>query len=269
MERYALVTGAAGDLGRATCVTLAADGWSLFIADHPSQARGLEATSDACAGSGTAIVPATFDVTDHDAVSASLQKLAERHGAPSAVVAGAGIQGDFAPVQDYDAEVVRRVLDVNVVGLFNTVAAAARLMIDAGSGGSIVAMASMAGVNGAPNMPAYAASKAAVIGLTKAASRDLAPERIRVNAVSPAFIGPGAMWDNQVAQQAAVGSQYFASEPEAVARQMIDAVPLRRYGTPEEVADVVCFLLSDRATWVNGAHVAVDGAQGAPGMRGY
>jgi NAD(P)-dependent dehydrogenase (short-subunit alcohol dehydrogenase family) len=240
-------------------VRLAADGWSLFIADHPTQVRGLEATSDACAGSGTTIVPATFDVTDDEAVGKSLQMLAERHAAPTAVVAGAGIQGQFAPVQEYDVDVVRRVLDVNVVGLFITVAAAARLMIDAGSGGAIVAMASMAGVNGAPNMPAYAASKAAVIGLTKAASRDLAPQRIRVNAVSPAFIGPGAMWDNQVAQQAGAGSQYYATDPEAVARQMIEAVPLRRYGSPEEVADVVCFLAGERSSYLTGVNIEIAG----------
>ena len=89
----------------------------------------------------------------------------------------------------------------------------------------------MAGVSGAPNMPAYSASKAAVIGLTKAAAKDLAPHGIRVNAVSPAFIGPGRMWENQVARQAEAGSQYYATDPDAVAAQMIDMVPLRRYGS--------------------------------------
>jgi NAD(P)-dependent dehydrogenase (short-subunit alcohol dehydrogenase family) len=120
-------------------------------------------------------------------------------------------------------------------------------------------MASMAGVNGAPNMPAYAASKAAVIGLAKAAARDLAPHGIRVNAVSPAFVGPGAMWDNQVAQQAAAGSHYFASEPQAVARQMIEAIPLRRYGSPAEVADVVCFLAGERSSYVTGVNIEIAG----------
>jgi NAD(P)-dependent dehydrogenase (short-subunit alcohol dehydrogenase family) len=259
VSRYALVTGAAGDLGRATCVALSADGWSLFAADHPEQAERLEATREACSGSGAEVVAVTFDVTDHDAVQHSLADLAERHGAPTALVANAGIQGNFASVHEYDADVVRRVLDVNVVGVFNAVKATSALMIRAGSSGSIVVMASMAGVNGAPNMPAYSASKAAVIGLAKSASRDLAAHGIRVNAVSPAFIGPGAMWDNQVAQQAAAPSQYFASDPEDVARQMIDAIPLRRYGSPAEVADVICFLVGDRSSYVTGINVEVAG----------
>jgi NAD(P)-dependent dehydrogenase (short-subunit alcohol dehydrogenase family) len=259
VTRYALVTGAAGDLGRATCVSLAGNGWSLFVTDHPAQARGLEATTAACAGSRVEIVPATFDVTDYAAVTDSVGVLAARHGTPTAVVANAGIQGDFAPVQAYDVDVARRVLDVNVIGVFNTVAVTVGLMIRSETGGSIVAMASMAGVNGAPNMPAYAASKAAVIGLVKAASRDLAPHDIRVNAVSPAFIGPGAMWDNQVSQQAAAGSQYYASEPDAVARQMIEAIPLRRYGSPAEVADVVSFLAGERSSYLTGVNIEIAG----------
>jgi NAD(P)-dependent dehydrogenase (short-subunit alcohol dehydrogenase family) len=259
VSRYALVNGAAGDLGRATCIALARDGWSLFIADHPAQAQRLEGTREACAASGVEIVTAAFDVTDHDAVSDKVSRLAERHGVPTAVVANAGIQGDFAPIQDYDVEVARRVLEVNVLGVFIAVAVVARLMVGAGAAGSIVATASMAGVSGAPNFAAYSASKAAVIGLAKSASRDLAPHGIRVNAVSPGFIGPGAMWDNQVARQAAAGSQYYASEPEAVAEQMIGSIPLRRYGSPAEVADVICFLAGERSSYLTGINIEIAG----------
>src|SRR2546423_28213 len=131
-------------------------------------------------------------------------------------------------------------------------AAAARAM----TGGAIVNVASMAGVSGAPNMPAYSASKAAVIGLTKAAAKDLAPKSIRVNAVSPGFIGPGRMWERQVAAQAAAGSQSYAGD---VAEQMIGMVPLRRYGSVQEVAAVVAFLLSDDASYVTGVNVEVSG----------
>jgi NAD(P)-dependent dehydrogenase (short-subunit alcohol dehydrogenase family) len=256
---FALVSGAAGDLGRATCLGLAADGWSLFVADHPRAQEPLETTRAACEAAGADVRSVAFDVTDHSAVEQSVTTLAERHGVPSTLVAGAGIQGEFAPVQDYDPASLRRVLDVNVAGVFNCLAAVARLMIRERRGGSIVALASMAGVNGAPNMAAYAASKAAVIGLVKSASRDLAPYGIRVNSVSPGFIGPGRMWDNQIAQQAAAGSQYFAGEPEAVAEQMIESIPLRRYGSPAEVAQVICFLAGERSSYLTGIDVNVAG----------
>lgn len=259
MSRFALVTGAAGDLGRAAAVALTHDGWSLYLADHPSQGARLGETSDACRAAGAETVSASFDVTDAGEVEKVIGELATEHGTPLAVVAAAGIQGDFAPVQAYDPDVVRRVLDVNVAGVFNVLRAVAPLMIEAGTGGSVVALASMAGVNGAPNMPAYAASKAAVIGLVKAACRDLAPWGIRVNAVSPAFIGPGAMWDNQVARQAAAGSPYFAGEPDAVARQMIESIPMRRYGSPAEVADVICFLAGDRSSYLTGVNIEIAG----------
>jgi NAD(P)-dependent dehydrogenase (short-subunit alcohol dehydrogenase family) len=147
------------------------------------------------------------------------------------------------------------VLEVNLLGVMTVLAAAARTM----SGGAVVNIASMAGVSGAPNMPAYSASKAAVIGLTKAAAKDLAPQGIRVNAVSPAFIGPGRMWETQVERQAAAGSQYYATDPDAVAEQMIGMVPMRRYGSVHEVASVVAFLLSDDASYVTGVNIEVSG----------
>jgi NAD(P)-dependent dehydrogenase (short-subunit alcohol dehydrogenase family) len=250
-----LVTGAAGDIGTAIGEVLARRGYRLALADHPAGEARLHETVEACRRLGAEADYATFDVTDEAAVAAAVRALEPLAG----LVNSAGYQGAFTPVERYPIDDARRVLEVNVLGVMTVIAAVSRSMIDSGGEGSIVNIASMAGVSGAPNMSAYSASKAAVIGLTKSAAKDLAPYRIRVNAVSPAFIGPGRMWDNQVAQQAAAGSQYYASDPETVAAQMIEMVPLRRYGAVHEVASVVAFLLSDDASYVTGVNVEVSG----------
>ena len=95
--------------------------------------------------------------------------------------------------------------------------------------------------------------------MTKSAAKDLAPHRIRVNSVSPAFIGPGAMWDRQVELQAAAGTQYFPADQERVADMMISSVPMRRYGSLDEVIDVVLWLLSDQSSYVTGVNIEVSG----------
>jgi NAD(P)-dependent dehydrogenase (short-subunit alcohol dehydrogenase family) len=241
-----LVTGAAGDIGTAIAEVLVERGHRLALADHPDASERLD---ELCRRLGAECVP--FDVTDEAAVAAAVDGLAPLGG----LVNNAGYQGVFTSVDRYPLDDARRVIEVNVLGVMTVLAAAARVM----TGGAIVNVASMAGVSGAPNMPAYSASKAAVIGLTKAAAKDLAPMGIRVYAVSPAFIGPGRMWETQVARQAAAGSQYYATDPEAVAAQMIELVPMRRYGSVHEVANVVAFLLSDDASYVNGVNLEVSG----------
>jgi NAD(P)-dependent dehydrogenase (short-subunit alcohol dehydrogenase family) len=245
-----LVTGAAGDIGRAIAEVLARQGHGLALADHPEAGGRL---AELCDRLGAECM--TFDVTDDAAVTAAIQEIGSLDG----LVNNAGYQGVFTPVDSYPLDDARRVMEVNVLGVMIVLAAAGRAMIAAGSGGAVVNIASMAGVSGAPNMPAYSASKAAVIGLTKAAAKDLAPHRIRVNSVSPAFIGPGRMWDSQVAGQAATASQYYADDSGEVAAQMIGMIPMRRYGSVYEVAKVVAFLLSDDASYVTGVNVEVSG----------
>ena len=108
-------------------------------------------------------------------------------------------------------------------------------------------------------MAAYSASKAAVIALTKTAAKDLAQHGIRVNSVSPAFIGPGEMWDRQVELQARTSSQFYSDSPDEVANEMIASVPLRRYGSLDEVAAAVQFLLSDEASYITAFDIEVSG----------
>jgi NAD(P)-dependent dehydrogenase (short-subunit alcohol dehydrogenase family) len=215
----------------------------------------LDETLELCRRIGAKAEGVTFDVTDERAVSSAVEGLGPLGG----LVNNAGYQGVFEPLPGYPLGDARQVLDVNVLGVMTVLVVVGRAMIAGGSGGGVVNIASMAGVSGAPNMPAYSASKAAVIGLTKAAAKDLAPAGIRVNAVSPGFIGPGRMWETQVARQAATASQYYAADPDTVAAQMIDMVPMRRYGSAYEVATVVAFLLSDDASYVTGVNVEVSG----------
>jgi NAD(P)-dependent dehydrogenase (short-subunit alcohol dehydrogenase family) len=249
-----LVTGAAGDIGGAIAEEVAPTR-SLVVADRVGRDEELARRAEACRALGAEVTTVTFDVTDERAAAEALAGV----GTVTGVVNNAGYQGVFAPVDRYPLDDARRVLEINVLGVMTVLAVAAGAMVSKGQGGAVVNVASMAGVSGAANMPAYSASKAAVIGLTKAAAKDLAPAGIRVNAVSPGFIGPGKMWETQVAEQAAVDSPYYANDPETVARQMLELVPLRRYGSVQEVAAVVAFLLSDAASYLTGVNVEVSG----------
>ncbi len=256
----ALVTGAGGNIGRTVAMELAAHGADLVLADLPAAHDALSATLEQCrlVRADTAAELVTFDVREPEQVESALRAAADRMGPARLVVNNAGYQGAFSNVVDYDLDDLERVLDVNVLGVFVVLQVAARQLRGAGIGGSIVNVASMAH-HGAANMPAYSASKGAVVSLTRAAAMDLAPYSIRVNSVSPGFIGPGAMWDRQVAEQAATTSPYYGDDPETVARQMIDMVPLRRYGSLQEVAQVVHFLLSDASSYITGTDLEVAG----------
>lgn len=258
--RTALVTGAAGNFGRAIAVALVGAGADVVLADRPEASSGLEVTARHCAGAApeSTIVTAPFDVTDATAVATEVNRATASTEPIRLLVNNAGYQGVFASIRDYPIDDLRTVLEVNVLGVFAVLQAVSRQMIDAG-GGAVVNVGSMAGVSGAVNMPAYAASKAAVAGLTRAAAKDLAEFGIRVNTVSPGFIGPGVMWDRQVAGQAETPSRFYGDDVETVAAQMIGSVPLGRYGSLDEVAAAIVFLLSDAAGFVTGFELELSG----------
>jgi NAD(P)-dependent dehydrogenase (short-subunit alcohol dehydrogenase family) len=257
----ALVTGAGGDIGRAVAVRLAESGASVVLTDLDRAAEGLERTRAACAAAAgderVAVAPA--DVTNAASVAACFDEAGARFGVPDLVFNNAGVQGELLPLQDYPVADFSFVMDVNVNGIFNVLLQASQRLRGAGKPGVIVNSASMAGVEGAANMPAYSASKGAVMSLTRSASKDLAPMGIRVNAVSPAFIGEGLMWDRQVERQARANTQYYSTDPAVVAQEMIGAVPIRRTGTLAEVAATVVWLLSDESSYVNGQNVIISG----------
>jgi NAD(P)-dependent dehydrogenase (short-subunit alcohol dehydrogenase family) len=255
--RTALITGAAGDIGRATAIRLASAGARVVLADV---ADGVETTASMCSdvNEGATPISVVFDVTDEAAVERAFDEVSSQGVVADLLFNNAGYQGSFCNVVDYGVDDFRRVLDINVTGVFLVLRQFARTLIATDRPGAIVNSASMAH-GGAPNMAAYSASKAAVIALTKSAAKDLASHSIRVNSISPAFIGPGEMWDRQVALQAETPSQYFSDDPEEVAAQMIAAVPMRRYGSLDEVAAAVQFLLSDDASYITAFDIEVSG----------
>ncbi len=234
----------------------------MIAADLHAAVDALEETRQYCVAAspvGATVTTATFDVTDSAAVVETIDRLTSDLGPADLLFNNAGYQRRFASTLDASIDDARRVWEVNVTGAFAVLQAFARQLRLAGQPGAVVNTASMAGVSGAPNMAAYSASKAAVIALTKTAAKDLAPHGIRVNAISPAFIGPGAMWDNQVRRQAEVPSIYFSDSETEVARQMIEQIPMRRYGSLDEVASVAAFLLSDEASYLTGINLEISG----------
>lgn len=251
-----LITGGGGDIGRATARRFARDGAAVALLDLDG--AKLDEAARELAERGARVEAFVADVTDAGAVAAALERAAGAFGRIDYLFNNAGYQGVFAPTDRYPEADFRRVIEINVVGVYNVLTAGARLMRRAG-GGAIVNTASHAGVAGPPNMLAYGASKFAVVGMTETAAKDLAPHGIRVNAVSPALIGPGYMWTRQCELQAAAGSQYFDPDPEVVERQMLATVPLRRLGTLDEVANAVAYLMSDEASYVTGFNLEVTG----------
>lgn len=232
-----LITGGAGEIGKATAHRFAANGATIVLLDinEMKMAEVAQALKDY----GNPVYTFGCDVTQPEAAAQAFANAVEQVGQLDYVFNNAGYQGAFAKTDEYPEQDFQKVIDINVVGVFHILKAAAQHLRQAG--GVIVNMASHAGVDGPPNMLAYAASKFAVIGMT------LAPYGIRVNALSPSLIGPGAMWTRQTELQAGVGSQYFDADPKVVEQQMINSVPLRRLGRLEEVANGGAFLMSDEA----------------------
>jgi 2-hydroxycyclohexanecarboxyl-CoA dehydrogenase len=255
-SRVALITGAGGDIGSAVARRLASDGARLALTDI--NAETLQKTVDKIRAQGADAEGFVCDVTNYAAVCAMRDQVVGHFGSIDLLFNNAGYQGLFTPALTYPEDDFAKVIQINLTGVFHVLKAVSETMAG-GNGGAIVNTASMAGVAVPPNMVAYATSKAGVIGMTSSAALDLAPNHIRVNAISPAFMGPGMMWDRQVRLQAEAGSQYYSADPKKVEQEMIGAVPMRRVGTMEEIAGVVSFLLSDDASYLTGVNVPISG----------
>ncbi len=251
--KVAVVTGGANGIGRAVALGLARLGAKVAVVDRDAAAGEALAAE---IGRGRAIFRAA-DVTRGADVEAYVKATLDAFGAIDCFHNNAGIEGKVAPTAEYEEAVFDQVMAVNVKGVFLGLRHVLPVMLRQGHG-SVVNTASVAGLLGTPGMSAYVASKHAVIGLTKVAAAEVGPQAIRVNAVCPGPIATRMVQD--------IARQVSPNHPESVEQRYAATLPLRRYGTAEEVANLVLFLCSDLASNITGAHYVVDGGRtAAPG----
>lgn len=238
--KAALVTAAGAGIGRAIAMRLAADGASVLVSDIDEQAAKGTAALIVAAG-GTAISRAA-NVADDTQVRALVQSAVTEFGRLDLAVNNAGIGAQPMPLHEISDAAWSRTIDVTLTGTFQSMRAELAHMTAQGSG-VIVNIASIAGLQSTPQLTPYGASKHGVISLTQSAAAENAPLGIRVNAVAPGPIETAAL----------------ASLPEEARRGYAEQVPMRRLGTPAEIAAATAFLLSDDAAFITGVTLAVDG----------
>jgi NAD(P)-dependent dehydrogenase (short-subunit alcohol dehydrogenase family) len=238
--RRVVVTGGASGIGRATVELLWKEGADLAVFDIDAEA--LAPVEDEFH-----VLAIEVDVTDAKAVGRAMHQAASGLGGLDGLFNNAGV-GDLASLHRYSDEQWQRLIGVNLTGVFNGLRAGAPLIRENG-GGAIVNMASVSGVRPTRGEAPYSAAKAATIALSQSAALEFAPE-VRVNAVSPGFIQTPLT--------------ELAVADDEVRRALEGATPLQRMGQAGEVAQVVAFLLSDRASYVTGVNVLVDGGSVLP-----
>jgi NAD(P)-dependent dehydrogenase (short-subunit alcohol dehydrogenase family) len=237
----ALVTGANGGLGSHFAQTLARAGANVAVAAR--RVDSLREVQEKIAADGPRVTAVPLDVTNPDSVAAAFDAAASALGPITVVVNNAGI-AITKPLLDQTEEDWQQVIEVNLSGAWRVAQAAARHMVEHGRGGSIVNIGSILGLRVSSQVPSYAASKAALIQLTKAMALELARHRIRVNTLAPGYVETG------------INREFFASE---AGQALIKRIPQRRIGKPGELDAPLLVLASDAGSYITGAVLAVDG----------
>jgi NAD(P)-dependent dehydrogenase (short-subunit alcohol dehydrogenase family) len=252
--KVALVTGGGNGIGRATSAAFARHGARVVVVDRDG--AGAEATAGIIRQNGGDAIAVTADVTKSEDVQAYVRTAIDKYGRIDCFFNNAGIEGKIAATAEYDEAVFDAVIGVNVKGVFLGLRYVLPEMIRQGSG-AVVNTASVAGLVATPGMPAYVASKHAVIGLTKTAAGEVGRQGIRVNAVCP---GPV---DTRMIH--AIEEQILPGNATLVGERYQAAIPSGRYTTAEEIANMVLFLCSDLASNTTGGQFVVDGGRTSTG----
>jgi acetoin reductase-like protein len=247
--KTAIVTGGASGIGEGIARRLARDGAHIVVADLDADRAA------AVAASLPSAMAVALDVTDEAAVDDLVARTTARFGGLDIMVNNAGII-QIAPVADTSYADWKRLMDVNVDGVFLGCRAAARTMIARGRGGTIVNASSGAGRRGVPNISGYCASKAAIIMLTQSLAVELAPHGITVNCYTPGHITT-PFWKG-IAEGF---STVLGKTPDEVVEMFRSTVPMGRFGTPEDVAAAVSWLATPDAAYVSGQAIAMNGAE--------
>jgi len=257
--RTAVVTGAGSGIGRAIAIALAEAGAHVTVAERDPVTGERTAADIRAYGGEATFVPC--DVTDRKSIDAAIASAAARTGAIDILVNNAGIPGKSAPIDKFEDEVWDAVIGVDLSGVFRVTRAAVPHLERSGRG-AIVNIASTFGMFGAPENAAYAAAKAGVINLTRQNAVDLGPRGVRVNAVCPGYV------DNDMAKRGDTMTPEAAAARWATRNRLAALQPLGRQAHTSEIANVVRFLVSDMASFMTGAIVAVDGGCSATFNRG-
>jgi NAD(P)-dependent dehydrogenase (short-subunit alcohol dehydrogenase family) len=252
--KVALITGAANGIGRATALGFGRSGAKVVVVDR--DAAGGESTAGVIRQAGGEARFVAADVTRSADVQGYVNAALDAYGAIDCFFNNAGIEGKWAHTAEYDEAMFDAVIGVNVKGVFLGLRHVLPVMLRQRRG-AIVNTASVAGLVATPGMPAYVASKHAVIGLTKTAAGEVARQGVRVNAVCP---GPV---DTRMIHS--LEAQLDPADPTSVGRRYQSAIPLGRYVQVDEIANTVMFLCSDLASAITGAQYVVDGGRTATG----
>ena len=239
-----IVTGAGSGIGRATARLFAREGGHVVVAD---KTEGADETAKLIADEGGTAVAIRIDAGLEEDVVRAVNLAVEKFGGLDIMFANAGISGGMANIFDTDVSLITEVLRVNLIGPYLAIKHAAPKIAERG-GGAIVLTASVAGIRSGAGSPAYSASKAGVINLTKVSAQQLGGSNVRVNAICPGLTETG------------MTKPTFDYAREAGKMDRVGRLnPLRRGAQPEELAEVAAFLASDAASYVNGQAIAVDG----------